>query len=265
MHQKLNERVVDLDPQETAEWVEALDQVIDEAGPDRAAYLLQRLTDRAEANGAGLPIQANTPYVNTIRPEDEVGYPGDRALERRIKSLVRWNAMAMVTHQNKYDAGIGGHISTYASLATLLEVGFNHFFHASYGDQPGDLIYFQGHASPGVYARAFLEGRLTAGHLENFRHELREHPGLSSYPHPWLMPGFWMFPTVSMGIAPINAIYQARFMRYLEHRGLIANTPRKVWAFLGDGEMDEPESMGSLTLASREKLDNLIFVINCNL
>ncbi len=265
MHQKLNERVIDLDPRETAEWVEALDQVIDEAGPDRAAYLLQRLTDRAQGNGAELPIQLNTPYVNTIRPEDEVPYPGDRAMERRIKSLIRWNAMAMVVRQNKYDAGIGGHISTYASLATLLEVGFNHFFHAKYGDQPGDLIYFQGHASPGIYARAFLEGRLTEEHLKNFRHELREHPGLSSYPHPWLMPDFWNFPTVSMGIGPINAIYQARYMRYLENRGVIPASPRHIWAFLGDGEMDEPESMGSLTLASREKLDNLIFVINCNL
>jgi pyruvate dehydrogenase E1 component len=265
MHQKLNERVVDLDPQETSEWVEALDQVIDEAGPDRAAYLLQRLTERAQANGAELPIQLNTPYVNTIRPEDEVPYPGDRAMERRIKSLLRWNAMAMVVRQNKYDAGIGGHISTYASLATLLEVGFNHFFHAKYGEQPGDLIYFQGHASPGVYARAFLEGRLNEDHLKNFRHELRDKPGLSSYPHPWLMPDFWKFPTVSMGIGPINAIYQARFMRYMENRSMIPPTPRHIWAFLGDGEMDEPESMGSLTLASREKLDNLIFVINCNL
>ncbi len=265
MHQKLNERVVDLDPQETTEWVEALDQIIDESGPDRAAYLLDKLTDHARAHGAALPVHLNTPYVNTIKPEDEVPYPGDRAMERRIKSLIRWNAMAMVVRQNKYDAGIGGHISTYASLATLLEVGFNHFFHAKYGDQPGDLIYFQGHASPGVYARAFLEGRLTEEHLKNFRHELRDHPGLSSYPHPWLMPDFWSFPTVSMGLGPINAIYQARFMRYLENRGVIPPTPRKVWAFLGDGEMDEPESMGSLTLASRESLDNLIFVINCNL
>ena len=265
MHQKLNERAVDLDPQETSEWAEALDQVIEEAGLDRAAYLLEKLTERARANGADLPIQLNTPYINTIRPEDEAAYPGDRAMERRIKSLIRWNAMAMVVRQNKYDAGIGGHISTYASLATLLEVGFNHFFHAKHGDQPGDLIYFQGHASPGVYARAFLEGRLTEEHLKNFRHELRETPGLSSYPHPWLMPDFWTFPTVSMGIGPLNAIYQARFMRYLENRGIIPATPRKIWAFLGDGEMDEPESMGSLTLASREKLDNLIFVINCNL
>jgi len=265
MHQKRNESVVDRDPQETAEWLEALDQVIDESGPDRAAYLLEELSDRARANGAGLPNLLNTPYINTIRPEDELNYPGDRAVERRIKSLIRWNAMAMVVRQNKYDSGIGGHISTYASLATLLEVGFNHFFHALYGDQPGDLVYFQGHASPGVYARAFLEGRLTEEHLKNFRHELREHPGLSSYPHPWLMPDFWSFPTVSMGIGPINAIYQARFMRYLENRNLIPATPRHVWAFLGDGEMDEPESMGSITLASRERLDNLIFVVNCNL
>jgi pyruvate dehydrogenase E1 component len=265
MHQQLNERAVDLNPQETAEWLESIDQVLDEAGPDRAAYLLEQITEHARQNGAELPVHLNTPYINTIPPEEEAPYPGDRAIERRIKSLLRWNAMAMVVRQNKYDAGIGGHISTYASLATLLEVGFNHFFHASYGDQPGDLVYFQGHASPGVYARAFLEGRLTPEHLKNFRHELRDHPGLSSYPHPWLMPEFWSFPTVSMGIAPINAIYQARFMRYLENRGLLPPTPRHIWAYLGDGEMDEPESMGSLTLASREKLDNLVFVINCNL
>ena len=228
MHQKLNERVVDLDPRETAEWLEALDDIIDQAGPDRAAYLLEQLADRARANGAGLPPHLNTAYINTIRPEQEVPYPGDRPMERRIKSLIRWNAMAMVVRQNKYDEGIGGHISTYASLATLLEVGFNHFFRAKYGDQPGDLIYFQGHASPGVYARAFLEGRLNEEHLKNFRHELRDKPGLSSYPHPWLMPDFWQFPTVSMGLGPINSIYQARFMRYLENRGIIPGTPRKV-------------------------------------
>jgi pyruvate dehydrogenase E1 component len=264
MHQKRTERV-DLDPRETNEWLEALDQVVEEAGPDRASFILEQVSHRARQIGVYLPIRQNTPYINTIPPEDEVPFPGDRALERRIKSLTRWNAMAMVSRQNKFDHGIGGHIATYASIATLFEIGFNHFFHASYGDDPGDLVYFQGHASPGVYARAFLEGRLTESHLENFRHELREHPGLSSYPHPWLIPGFWQFPTVSMGIGPINAIYQARFMRYLENRGLIAKTPRKVWAFLGDGEMDEPESMGSITLASREKLDNLIFVINANL
>jgi pyruvate dehydrogenase E1 component len=264
MHQKLTVPV-NPDPQELAEWIEAFDQVVDEEGTSRGAQLLQALSRRAREAGVDLPVQLNTPYLNTIPVEDEFPYPGDRILERRIKSLIRWNAMAMVHHQNKIDKGIGGHISTYSSLATLLEVGFNHFFHATYGDQPGDFVYFQGHASPGVYSRAFLEGRLTEKHLEHFRHELREHPGLSSYPHPWLMPGFWRFPTVSMGIGPINAIYQARFMRYLENRNIIAKTPRKVWAFVGDGESDEPETMGSLTLASREKLDNLIFVVNCNL
>jgi pyruvate dehydrogenase E1 component len=265
MHQKITERNVDLDPRETAEWLEALDEIVDAVGPERATYLLDKLTERARSVGVEIPVQLNTPYVNTIPVDAEVPYPGDRALERRIKSLVRWNAMAMVTHQNKYDAGIGGHISTYSSLAGLLEVGFNHFFHASYGDQPGDFVYFQGHASPGVYGRAFLEGRLSEEHLNNFRHELRDHPGLSSYPHPWLMPDFWNFPTVSMGLAPINSIYQARFMRYMENRGLIEKTPRKVWAFLGDGETDEPESLGSITLGSREKLDNLVWVVNCNL
>jgi len=255
----------DLDPQETLEWLEALDEVIDEAGPDRASYLLERLADRARVAGAAPAYSVNTPYINTIPPEEEVPYPGDRAIERRLKSLIRWNALAMVVRANKYDSGIGGHISSYASLATLLEVGFNHFFRASYGDQPGDLVYFQGHSSPGVYARAYLEGRLNEKHLENFRHELRDHPGLSSYPHPWLMPHFWQFPTVSMGLGPINAIYQARFMRYLENRGLIEPTPRKIWAFLGDGETDEPETTGALRIAANEKLDNLIFVVNCNL
>ena len=265
MHQKLAERAADSDPRETEEWLEALEQIVDEMGPERASYLLDKLTERARSVGVDVPVQLSTPYVNTIPVDAEVPYPGDRALERRIKSLVRWNAMAMVTHQNKYDAGIGGHISTYSSLAGLLEVGFNHFFHASYGDQPGDFVYFQGHASPGVYARAFLEGRLSEDQLNNFRHELRDTPGLSSYPHPWLMPDFWNFPTVSMGLAPINSIYQARFMRYMENRGMIPRTPRQVWAFLGDGETDEPESLGSITLASREKLDNLVWVVNCNL
>ncbi|MGE5570409.1 MAG: pyruvate dehydrogenase (acetyl-transferring), homodimeric type [Rhodospirillales bacterium] len=255
----------DLDPQETLEWLQALDQVVDEAGPDRASYLLERLVNRARVAGAAPAYNVNTSYVNTIPPEEEAPYPGDRAIERRLKSLIRWNALAMVVRANKYDPGIGGHISSYASLATLLEVGFNHFFRASYGDLPGDLVYFQGHSSPGVYARAYLEGRLNEKHLENFRHELREHPGLSSYPHPWLMPHFWQFPTVSMGLGPINAIYQARFMRYLENRGLIEPTPRKVWAFVGDGESDEPETTGALRIAANEKLDNLIFVINCNL
>ncbi|MGH9570715.1 MAG: pyruvate dehydrogenase (acetyl-transferring), homodimeric type, partial [Candidatus Angelobacter sp.] len=253
------------DFQEVSEWLEAFEQVVSEEGPEQGARLLEALSRRARETGVEVPGQLNTPYINTIPAEEEVAYPGDRAMERRIKSLIRWNAMAMVHHQNKRDPGIGGHISTYSSLATLLEVGFNHFFHAKYGDHPGDFVYFQGHASPGVYARAFLEGRISEDYLENFRHELRDKPGLSSYPHPWLMPQFWNFPTVSMGLGPISAIYQARFMRYLENRGLVAKTPRKVWAFIGDGETDEPESLGSITLAARERLDNLIFVINCNL
>src|SRR5262249_27534199 len=253
------------DMQEVDEWLEAFDQVVDEEGPSSAARLLDALTRRARQAGVDVPVQLNTPYVNTIPVSEEHPYPGDRALERRLKSIIRWNAMAMVHRQNKKDPGIGGHISTYSSLATLLEVGFNHFFHARYGDQPGDFIYFQGHASPGVYARAYLEGRLSEQQLKNFRHELRGEPALSSYPHPWLMPEFWHFPTVSMGLGPLNAIYQARFMRYLENRGIIPATQRKVWAFIGDGESDEPESMGSLTLGSRERLDNLIFVVNCNL
>jgi pyruvate dehydrogenase E1 component len=255
----------DLNPQETSEWIEALDEMVDEAGPDRASYLLERLMERASNLGVQPPLRWNTPYINTIPPEEEAAYPGDRKIERAIKSLVRWNATAMVVRANKYDPNIGGHLATYASAATLFEVGFNHFFHGSHGDQPGDFVYFQGHASPGVYARAFLEGRLSEQHLINFRHELRDQPGLSSYPHPWLMPDFWQFPTVSMGLGPISAIYQARFNKYLEHRGIIPASPRKVWAFLGDGETDEPESLGALTLASREKLDNLIFVVNCNL
>jgi pyruvate dehydrogenase E1 component len=250
---------------ETTEWIEAFDQIVAAEGPMAGAHLLRTLTRRARQAGVDLPIQLNTPYVNTIRVEEEEPYPGDRLIERRIKSLVRWNAMAMVHRQNKKDPGIGGHISTYSSLATLLEVGFNHFFRARYGDEPGDFLYLQGHASPGIYARAFLAGMFSEEQIDNFRHELRDKPGLSSYPHPWLMPHFWRFPTVSMGLSPINAIYQSRFMRYLENRGLIAKTDRKIWAFVGDGEMDEPESMGSLTLASREKLDNLIFVVNCNL
>ena len=261
---------VDRDPQETSEWLEAWNQILAEEQPERAAYLLKLLSDRARAEGVKIPIQFNTPYCNTIQPAEEVPYPGDLEIERRIKSIIRWNAMAMVVGQNKKDAGIGGHIATYASVATLMEVGFNHFFRGSItgpnGEAlPGDHIYFQGHASPGIYSRAFLEGRLSEQHLANFRHELRDTPGLSSYPHPWLMPDFWRFPTVSMGLSSLNSIYQARFMRYLENRGLTPATDRKVWAFLGDGEMDEPESMGSLTLAAREKLDNLIFVVNCNL
>src|SRR5580765_1741261 len=256
----------DLNPQETSEWLEALDEIVDQLGPDRASYVLERLMEHASSSGVHLPLRWNTPYVNTIPPEEQVAVPGDRAIERSIKRLVRWHAIAMVVRANKHDANIGGHLATYASLATLLEVGFNHFFRGSYDNgRAGDFVYFQGHASPGTYARAYLEGRLTEKHLENFRHELREHPGLSSYPHPWLMPDFWQFPTVSMGLGPINSIYQARFMRYLENRGIIPQTKRKIWAFVGDGESDEPESLGAITLASRERLDNLIFVVNCNL
>ena len=255
----------DANPQETSEWMESLDSVVEDGGAERASYLLARLIDHAAMFGIQTPHKLTTPYINTVPVEEEVPYPGDREIERRIKSLNRWNAMAMVVRANKHDAGIGGHISTYASLATLTEVGHNHFFHGRHGDQPGDFVYFQGHASPGTYARAFLEGRITEKHLENFRHELRDEPGLSSYPHPWLMPDFWQFPTVSMGLGPINAIYQARFMRYLEIRGIIPVTGRKIWAFLGDGETDEPESLGAITLAPRERLDNLIFVVNCNL
>ena len=259
------ERQTDLNPQETSEWLEALDQIVDEAGPDRAAYLLTQLLDRAAASGVPAAGRINTPYLNTIPVAEEVPYPGDRKLERSIKSLIRWNAAAMVVRANKYDPNIGGHISTYASLATISEVGFNHFFRGSIDGHAGDMVYFQGHASPGVYARAFLEGRLTEQHLFNFRHELRDHPGLSSYPHPWLMPNFWQFPTVSMGLGPINAIHHARFLRYLENRNLIPKSDRKVYAFCGDGEMDEPESTGALHIAAREKLDNLIFIVNCNL
>ncbi|MEO6803963.1 MAG: pyruvate dehydrogenase (acetyl-transferring), homodimeric type [Granulicella sp.] len=256
--------------EEMSEWIEAFDDVV-AADWENGTELLNTLRQRARDAGVPTTNELTTPYRNSIPKHDEVPYPGDRNLEHRLRSLVRWNAMAMVHRQNKKDAGIGGHISTYASLATLLEVGYNHFFHAKYPsttggpDQPGDLIYFQGHASPGVYSRAFLEGRLDEARLVNFRHELRGEPGLSSYPHPWLMPEFWNFPTVSMGIGPLNAIYQARFMRYLEHRGLIEKTDRKIWAFVGDGETDEVDTLGAISLGSRENLDNLIFVVNCNL
>jgi len=250
---------------ETQEWLESLDYVLQQGGPERVRELLEQLELHAYNAGVRMPFSANTPYINTIPAERQSPFPGSREIERRIKSLVRWNAMAMVIRANREEDGIGGHISTYASAATLYEVGFNHFFRARTDNYDGDMIYFQGHASPGIYARAFLEGRLTEEHLENFRRELRPGGGLSSYPHPWLMPHFWQFPTVSMGLGPIMAIYQARFNRYLEDRGLKQDTGAKVWAFLGDGETDEPEALGAITLAAREKLDNLIFVINCNL
>ncbi len=255
----------ELERLETREWIESLDYVIETGGPAHTSRLLAALEAHARRRGVERPFTANTPYVNTIRVEDQVPLPGSREIERRIKSLIRWNALAMVVRANRQSEGIGGHISTYASAATLYEVGFNHFFRAKGPSGGGDLIYFQGHASPGIYARAFLEGRLTATQLEHFRHELRPGGGLASYPHPWLMPDFWEFPTVSMGLGPIMAIYQARFMRYLEDRGLREPSGAKVWAFLGDGETDEPEALGAITLAAREKLDNLIFVVNCNL
>ena len=255
----------DVDPAETAEWLESLRYVLEQKGPKRVSYLLSVLKEQAYREGIELPFTANTPYLNTIPVEKQPVYPGNREIERRIKSIIRWNAMAMVTRANRVSAGIGGHISTYASSATLYEVALNHFLRGNYGDFQGDRVYFQGHASPGIYARAFLEGRLTEENLVNFRRELRQSPGLSSYPHPWLMPDFWEYPTVSMGLAPIMAIYQARFNQYLQDRGLKDTSQNRVWAFLGDGECDEPETLGAIGLAVREKLDNLTFVINCNL
>ena len=250
---------------EQREWLESLDYVVQQGDRGRVQRLLASLRHRARTAGVSLPFTAVTAYVNTLRPADETPLPGSQEIERRIKSLVRWNAMAMVVRANRLSEGIGGHISTYASAATLYEVGFNHFFRARTQDSEGDQVYFQGHASPGIYARAFLEGRLSVEKLHNFRQELAAGGGLSSYPHPWLMPDFWQFPTVSMGLGPIMSIYQARFNRYLEDRGLKKASNTKVWAFLGDGETDEPESLGAISLAAREKLDNLIFVINCNL
>ena len=260
----MSEKHKDTDPQETQEWLESIDDALEEHGFDRARFLLEQLIEHAQAKGARLPFNTNTPFINTILPSEQPEYPGDRQLERRIKSIIRWNAMAMVVRANTNTPGIGGHISTYASSATLYEVAFNHFFKGLDDPSGGDLIFYQGHGSPGQYARAFLEGRLTKENLESFRRELTP-GGLSSYPHPYLMPDFWQFATVSMGLGPIMAIYQARFLNYMIDREMIKNTDRKVWAFLGDGEMDEPESKGALTLASKEALDNLIFVINCNL
>jgi len=251
---------------ETREWLDSLDYVLSQGGPDRAGRLLQQLALHARrAGGVNLPFTATTPYQNTIYSKAQAPFPGSQEMERRIKSLVRWNALAMVVRANKIQEGIGGHISTFASAATLYEVAFNHFLRAQTEAGDRDIVYFQGHAAPGIYARAFLEGRVPVEKLENFRRELKPGGGLSSYPHPWLMQDFWEFPTVSMGLGPIQAIYHARFIKYLENRGLKTTTGGKVWAFLGDGEMDEPESLGSITLASRERLDNLIFVVNCNL
>jgi pyruvate dehydrogenase E1 component len=254
----------DQDPQETTEWIQSIDSVLKAQGPDRAHYLLERLIEYTRRAGAYLPFKPNTGYVNTIGVAHEQPYPGNRAYERRLEAYIRWNALAMVVAANKKSSEYGGHIATYASSATLYEVGFNHFWRAPTPERGGDMVFVQGHSSPGIYARAYLEGRLGEDDLRQFRQEASG-AGLSSYPHPWLMPDFWQFPTVSMGLGPMMAIYQARFMRYLEHRGILPPSDRKVWAFLGDGEMDEPESMGALTLPVREGLDNLVFVINCNL
>ncbi|RMH86243.1 MAG: pyruvate dehydrogenase (acetyl-transferring), homodimeric type [Calditrichaeota bacterium] len=255
----------DIDAEETAEWLEAFEGVLQYRGAERAFFLLNEVMKAGFYKGVPLPFYPNTPYINTIPVEKEPPYPGDRQIERRIKSIIRWNAMALVVRANRLYPGIGGHISTYASAATLYEVGFNHFFRAKSPNFDGDLIYIQGHASPGIYARAYLEGRISDQQMENFRRELAEGGGLSSYPHPWLMPDFWEFPTVSMGLSPISAIYQARFARYLQDRGIKDTSQQRIWAFLGDGETDEPETLGAITLAAREKLDNLIFVVNCNL
>jgi pyruvate dehydrogenase E1 component len=255
----------DADPAETEEWLESLRYVLESKGPQRANYLLAKLNETAHRAGVELPFSAKTPYVNTIPVDRQPPYPGNREIERRIKSIIRWNAMAMVVRANREHDGIGGHISTYASAATLYEVAFNHFFKGRGEDYSGDQVYIQGHAAPGIYARAYLEGRLTEDQLTNFRQELQPEGGLSSYPHPWLMPTFWEYPTVSMGLGPIMAIYQARFNKYLEDRGIKDTSQQKVWCFVGDGETDEPETLGAITLASRENLDNLIFVVNCNL
>ncbi|MDH5639892.1 MAG: pyruvate dehydrogenase (acetyl-transferring), homodimeric type [Nitrospira sp.] len=256
----------DTDPQETSEWLDSMDYVLNTHGLDRATYLFERLRDRLAARGAQVSASLNTPYINTIPVEQEPPYPGNLEIERRIRSFIRWNAMAMVVKANKERPGIGGHISTYASAATLYEVAFNHFLQGKDAPQGGDHVYFQGHAAPGIYARAYVEGRLPEEALHHFRNELDPSGhGLSSYPHPWLLPDFWEFPTVSMGLGPIMSIYQARFNRYLQDRGLKDTSRQRVWAFVGDGETDEPESLGALTLASRERLDNLTWVVNCNL
>ena len=263
--EQFKQHLPDIDPGETEEWIEALDSVIDRSGPQRAQFLLYKVLKRARMRNVGIPQTVTTRPINTISPEQEPWFPGDENMERRIRRLIRWNAAVMVTRANQRHPGLGGHISTYASSASLYEVGFNHFFRGKDSeDGIGDLVYFQGHGAPGIYARAFLEGRLTEAHLDRFRRETRG-AGLSSYPHPRLMPDFWEYPTVSMGLGPLNALYQARFLKYLHHRGLADTSEARVWCFVGDGESDEPEALGAISLASREGLDNLIFVVNCNL
>ncbi|MGC1345033.1 MAG: pyruvate dehydrogenase (acetyl-transferring), homodimeric type, partial [Methyloceanibacter sp.] len=249
---------------ESREWVDAIHSVIAFEGSRRADDILTRVVDTARRSGARLPFATNTAYVNTIPPDEEPSHPGDREVEHRLRSTIRWNALAMVLKANKTSTELGGHIASFQSAATLYDTGYMHFWHAPTETHGGDLVFVQGHSSPGIYARAFLEGRLTEKQLANFRQETSGE-GLSSYPHPWLMLDFWQFPTVSMGLGPIMAIYQARFLKYLHDRGLADTSPRKVWVFCGDGEMDEPESLGASSLAGREKLDNLIFIVNCNL
>ncbi len=265
LQQRVSDTTQDRNTEETGEWLEAMEQVVSNDGPQRMRQILQKLLEKGTQLGVKLPFTANTPYVNSISTLEERAYPGDRILERKIKSIVRWNAMAMVVRANRKAEGIGGHISTFQSAATLYQVGFHHYFKGKDHPRGGDHIFFQGHASPGIYAQAFLEGRISEQQMENFRRELSEGGGLSSYPHPWLMPEFWEYPTVSMGIGPIHAIYLARFNRYLQNRGLHDTSGSRIWAFLGDGEMDEPESLGAISLAARERLDNLTFVVNCNL
>ena len=257
--------IIDPDPQETQEWVEALESVLENEGTERAHYLLEKLIDKARRSGAHLPYSANTAYLNTIPVAHQKPSPGDLAIEHRIRSVIRWNAAAMVVQANRKTSELGGHIASFSSAATLYDIGFNHFFRAPTDENKGDMVFFQGHSAPGIYSRAFLEGRISEEQLLSFRQEANNDNGLSSYPHPWLMPDFWQFPTVSMGLGPLMAIYQARFEKYLENREMIEKQDRKVWAFMGDGEMDEPESLGAISLASREKLDNLVFVVNCNL
>ena len=261
----LPSQLPDVDPSETAEWIESLDAVVKAGGPQRARFLMLKLLERAREKQVGVPALRSTDYINTIPPEREPDFPGDEHAERRIRAYVRWNAAMIVSRANRPEIGVGGHIATYASAASLYEVGFNHFFKGRDAEGGGDQIFFQGHASPGVYARAFLEGRLSETQLDGFRQESRPDGGLSSYPHPRLMPEFWEFPTVSMGLGPISAIYQARFNKYLHHRGIKDTSGQRVWCFLGDGEMDEPESLGAIGVAAREELDNLTFVVNCNL
>src|SRR5580765_285016 len=258
------ETTPDIDPEETREWLDSLEAVIDAEGVDRAHFLLEQLITTARLRGTYLPYNANTPYLNTIPADRQPHYPGDREIERRISSIIRWNALAMVVRANKESSELGGHIASFQSAATLYDIGFGHFWRAPSANHAGDLIYMQGHSAPGIYARAFLEGRLSEEALLAFRQEAGGQ-GLSSYPHLWLMPDFWQFPTVSMGLGPLMAIYQARFLKYLHGRGIADTAARKVWAFMGDGEMDEPESLGAISLGGREQLDNLIFVINCNL